>query len=70
MPDPVSGTGQARSGIQNILKLLDSGFRRNDKKWCFLTFYKYINFKNGNYINIPIVNSHLFGDSPSFLSRT
>ncbi|MEA3417652.1 MAG: hypothetical protein U9R02_16165 [Thermodesulfobacteriota bacterium] len=42
MPDPVSGTGQARSGIQNILKLLDSGFRRNDKKWCFPTFYEFI----------------------------
>jgi hypothetical protein len=27
MPDPVSGTGQARSGIQG---LLDAGFRRND----------------------------------------
>jgi len=46
MPDPVPGTGQARSGIRNILKLLDSGFRRNDKKWCFLTFYEFINIKN------------------------
>ncbi|MEA3416495.1 MAG: hypothetical protein U9R02_10135 [Thermodesulfobacteriota bacterium] len=43
MPDPVSGTGQARSGIQNILRLLDSGFRLNDEKWCFLTFYETIN---------------------------
>jgi len=43
MPDPVSGTGQAQPGIQIILKLLDSGFRRNDKKWCFLTFYEFIN---------------------------
>jgi len=25
------------------LKKLDSGFRRNDKKWCFLTFYETIN---------------------------
>jgi hypothetical protein len=39
MPDPVSGTGQARSGIQNALKLLDSGFRRNDGKGHFPTFY-------------------------------
>ena len=29
-------------GVQelcNQLKKLDSGFRRNDKKWCFSTFY-------------------------------
>ena len=44
MPDPVSGTGQARSGIQNMLKLLDSGFLWNDKKRHFLTFYRSINF--------------------------
>jgi len=25
------------------LKKMDSGFRRNDKKWCFSTFYKTIN---------------------------
>jgi len=42
MPDPVSGTGQARSGIQNVLNLLDSGFRRNDGKGNFLTFYESI----------------------------
>ena len=41
MPDPVSGTGQARSGIQNVLNLLDSGFRRNDGKENFSTFYFY-----------------------------
>jgi hypothetical protein len=45
MPDPVSGTGQARSGIQNALKLLDSGFRRNDGKEHFSTFYEFINIK-------------------------
>jgi len=32
MPGLVSGTGQARPGIQNVLNLLDSGFRRNDGK--------------------------------------
>jgi len=42
MPDPVSGTGQAQFGIQNILKVLDSDFRRNDKKRHFLTFYRCI----------------------------
>ena len=42
MPDPVSGTGQARSGIQNALNLLDSGFRRNDGKENFSTFYEAI----------------------------
>jgi hypothetical protein len=26
------------------LKKLDSGFRRNDKKWCFSTFYEFIKF--------------------------
>jgi hypothetical protein len=46
MPDPVSGTGQARSGIQNALKLLDSGFRRNDGKGHFPTFYDTINSNN------------------------
>ena len=35
-------------GVQklcNQLKKLDSGFRRNDKKWCFSTFYEFINIK-------------------------
>jgi hypothetical protein len=35
MPDPVSGTGQARSGIQEVkkrIKYLDSGFHRNDSE--------------------------------------
>jgi len=44
MPDPVSGTGQARSGIQNVLKLLDSGFRRNDGKENLSTFYEIVNY--------------------------
>jgi hypothetical protein len=43
MPDPVSGTGQARSDIQNVLNLLDSGFRRNDGKENLSTFYESIN---------------------------
>jgi hypothetical protein len=46
MPDPVSGTGQARSGIQNVLNLLDSGFRRNDGKENFSTFYVTINLEH------------------------
>jgi hypothetical protein len=28
------------------LNLLDSGFRRNDKKGCFSTFYETVNFDN------------------------
>jgi len=35
------------SGVQkfcNQLKKLDSGLRRNDRKWCFLTFYEIIKF--------------------------
>ena len=35
-----------KTGVQklcNQLKKLDSGFRRNDKKWCFSTFYETIN---------------------------
>jgi hypothetical protein len=34
--------------VRNCLKTLDSGFRRNDGKWYFLTFYETIN------INYPI----------------
>jgi len=29
----------------NQSKKLDSGFRRNDKKWCYLTFYEIIKIK-------------------------
>jgi hypothetical protein len=35
-------------GVQklwNQLKKLDSGFRRNDKKWCFSSFYEFINIE-------------------------
>jgi len=47
MPDPVSVTEQARSGIQNVLHLPDSGLAvipdtdpgRNDGKENFSTFY-------------------------------
>jgi|GEM_PF-4178142 len=30
--------------VSNYLKTLDSGFRRNDGKWYFLTFYETIKF--------------------------
>jgi len=36
-----------KTGVQDIdklLKLLDSGFRRNDEKERFQTFYETINF--------------------------
>jgi len=35
-----------KNGVQvacNSLKILDSGFRRNDEKWSFSTFYELIN---------------------------
>jgi hypothetical protein len=38
-----------KTGVQklcNQLKKLDSGFRRNDKKWCFSTFYEFIKLDN------------------------
>ena len=34
----------AEAGIQNYLKLLDSGFHRNDIKEQNITFYETINF--------------------------
>jgi len=45
VPDQVRDDG---SGIQNILKSLDSGLRRNDALMEFQTFYEFINlnFKN------------------------
>ena len=30
----------AKAGVQNLLERLDSGFRRNDAKREFLTFYE------------------------------
>ncbi len=52
-------------GVQelcNQLKKLDSGFRRNDKKWCFSTFYEFIKFdgfvKNQNLQDSTIQYSH------------
>lgn len=30
--------------VCNYLKILDSDFRRNDEKWCFLTFYDFVKF--------------------------
>jgi len=37
-----------KTGVQcfyNYLKLLDSGFRRNDDHWAFSTFYDFIKFR-------------------------
>jgi hypothetical protein len=34
-----------KTGVQTIcnhMKRLDSGFRRNDKKWCYSNFYEFI----------------------------
>jgi len=30
----------AKAGVQNSLIFLDSGFRRNDGKYCFRAFYE------------------------------
>jgi len=38
-----------KNGVQvfcKSLKILDSGFRRNDGKWSFSTFYEFVNDKN------------------------
>jgi len=42
VPDQVRDDG---SGIQNILKSLDSGLRRNDASKDFQNFYDTINFE-------------------------
>ena len=36
--------GSFTQGLYNGLKRLDSGFRRNDEKWYFSTFYEFIMF--------------------------
>ena len=44
-PAPAGGKpGQARSGVQNYLRLLDSGFRRNGVGEHFSTFCEIITF--------------------------
>jgi hypothetical protein len=35
----------AKAGVQNILKYLDSGFRRNDKFYGISAFYEFINLE-------------------------
>ena len=40
-----------KTGVQmvcNCLKRLDSGFRRNDGKWYFETFYEIVKFRHRN----------------------
>jgi len=37
-----SRAGSGVQGIYKYLKILDSGFRRNDEKGYFLTFYEFI----------------------------
>ncbi|MDQ1334061.1 MAG: hypothetical protein QG552_1011 [Thermodesulfobacteriota bacterium] len=42
-----------RDGVQkdvNYMILLDSGFRRNDEKAHFLTFYECINFRHSKLV--------------------
>jgi hypothetical protein len=43
VPDQVRDDG---SGIQNMLKSLDSGLRRNDALKKFQTFYEFINIQS------------------------
>ena len=43
----------AKAGVQvshRLLKTLDSGFRRNDKKWGFLTFYECTNVASNDHM--------------------
>jgi hypothetical protein len=55
-----------KTGVQRIyndLKRLDSGFRRNDGKPHFQTFYKIINFRTQKFAFLPFAlsdPSHLF----------
>jgi len=39
----------AKAGVYNLLKILDSGFRRNDKKDRFQTFYEFIKMHSNSY---------------------
>jgi len=41
----------AKAGVQNIFKLLDSGFRRNDKFYGISTFFEFVTI--GGYKNSP-----------------
>ena len=48
--------GSSPGGVQvnhKFLKTLDSGFRRNDGKWHFLTFYEFILFRYIQNSKIP-----------------
>jgi len=36
----INAVTPAKAGVQNCLFFLDSGFRRNDRKRCFLTVYE------------------------------
>jgi len=53
------------------LKKLDSGFRRNDKKWCFSTFYEFIKiaFISQKYKQYPrsfiVISNDYFGPTKS-----
>jgi len=41
-----------KTGVQcfhNCLKLLDSGFRRNDDHWPFSTFYDFVKLQIANF---------------------
>ena len=51
VPDQVRDDG---SGIQNILKSLDSGLRRNDALMGFQTFCETINFRKQKYCTYSI----------------
>jgi len=42
----------AKAGVYNLLKILDSGFRRNDKKDRFQTFYEFIKMHSNFYYRL------------------
>ena len=49
-----SGENRSPETLQLIEKKLDSGFRRNDKKWCFSTFYEFINIQSSIFNLVPL----------------
>jgi len=44
----------AYAGVQNMLKILDTGLRRYDGKFDFSTFYDFINFDEGKMMHAEV----------------
>gem|GEM_PF-2956743 len=59
MPDLISAETESSTGIQNLLKSLDSGFRRNDKKGQFSTFYETVIFSLMKIADIGVLSQSI-----------